>query len=450
MKVWGVAVLCLIATGRLLAQAPAQPPSRVAQANAALDALLARDFGKITSQFDPGMTAAMPGSALGDGWDRTAAQVGALVKRAPAAQQQRGAFTAVVIACDFERAKLEVTIVFNEAGQIAGLQIRPPAAAVAYATPAYAVAGAYTERNVTVGAGEWALPGTLTMPVGSGPFPAVVLVHGSGPNDRDETIGPNKTFKDLALGLGSRGVAVLRYDKRTLVYGSKLAGMAGLTVKDETIDDALEAVKLLKTTAAIDPARIFVIGHSLGATVAPRIGAADPAIAGLVIMAGVVRSLPETIVDQLQYLAAADGTVTPDEQKGIDDARKTVEAVAKLTAADAKSTTMIANAPASYWLDLRGYDPPAAALKLTQRLLILQGARDYQVTTIDYERWHSALVAKPNVEFHLYPALNHLFLPGTGKSLPAEYAVRGHVPVEVIEDIANWIKRPAKSATVLR
>ncbi len=118
--------------------------------------------------------------------------------------------------------------------RLSGLSMRPPAPEVPYAPPDYAVAGAYTEREVTVGSGEWALPGTLTMPAGPGRFPAVVLVHGSGPNDRDETFGPNKTFKDLALGLASRGVAVLRYDKRTKVYGAKIAPLKQFTVKEET------------------------------------------------------------------------------------------------------------------------------------------------------------------------------------------------------------------------
>src|SRR5437868_1155092 len=72
----------------------------------------------------------------------------------------------------------------------------------------------FDEREVTVGKGEWELPGTLGLPKGSGPFPAVVLVQGSGPQDRDETMGVNKPFQDIAWGLASNGIAVLRYDKR--------------------------------------------------------------------------------------------------------------------------------------------------------------------------------------------------------------------------------------------
>jgi pimeloyl-ACP methyl ester carboxylesterase len=200
-------------------------------------------------------------------------------------------------------------------------------------------------------------------------------------------------------------------------------------------------VAVLRGEASIDKARIFVLGHSLGGMVAPRIAAADPKLAGIIIMAGLVRPLDQALLDQYQYIAGADGTISEVEQKMIDDAKKLVAEVAALTAADAASGRItLASAPASYWFDLRGYDPPAAAAKLSQRILVLQGERDYQVTVADFEKWKAALASRPNAEFHLYPALNHLFLPGTGKSVPAEYQVPGHVPAEVIRDIAAWIK----------
>lgn len=438
-----VAFLVLTAGPWARQSSPAQTPlpSRVARAEAVLEALLAHDAGKIVAQFDAAMKAALTEQALRDGWDKTAAQIGALVKRGAPQEQQRGAYTTVAIPCEFERGKLDFTVVFNAAGEIAGLSMRPPASAVPWTAPDYATPANFTEREVTVGGGgEWPLPGTLTVPVGAGPFPAIVLVHGSGPNDRDESIGANKTFKDLALGLASRGVAVLRYEKRTKVYGAKVAALKQFTVKEETIDDALAAVALLRKEPSIDPARVFVLGHSLGGMVAPRIGAADPKIAGLIVMAGAARSLDQAIYEQYQYLFAADGTITADEQKLIDDARKTIAEVAKLTPEDAPAGRMISGAPASYWLDLRGYDPPAAAARLPQRMLILQGARDYQVTVAEFEKWKAALARKSNVEFHLYPSLNHLFLPGTGKSLPAEYSVPGHVLVDVVNDIAAWVK----------
>ena len=386
------------------------------------------------------MKGALPEDSLQKAWDGAVLQLGPFKSRGMTREQQRGVYTAVIVSCEFERGKMDVTIVFDVAGQVAGLQMKPPAAPVEYALPDYAVASAYTEREVTIGSGEWALPGTLSVPSGPGPFPAVVLVHGSGPNDRDESFGPNKTFKDLALGLASRGVAVLRYDKRTLVHRAKVAPLTQFTVKEETIDDAIAAVDVLRNTPSINPTKIFVLGHSLGGTVAPRIAAADPRVAGLIVMAGAVRSLDQSVFDQYTYLAQADGTVSAAEQKIIDEAKNTIDVVAKLTPADAKSGRSIAGGPVSYWLDLRGFDPPAAAARLPQRMLILQGARDYQVTVADFERWKTALAGKANVQFRLYPALNHFFLAGTGKSLPAEYQIPGHVPVEVIEDIAGWIK----------
>jgi fermentation-respiration switch protein FrsA (DUF1100 family) len=152
------------------------------------------------------------------------------------------------------------------------------------------------------------------------------------------------------------------------------------------------------------------------------------------------RPLEDAIVEQTEYLANADGVVTPDEQKAIDDMKQIRGEIRALTQADAASHKVVFHAPASYWLDLRGYDPPTAAKSLKQPMLILQGERDYQVTMPEFARWKAALGSKPNVTFKSYPSLNHLMIAGTGKSLPAEYNTPGHVDRQVVDDIAAWIK----------
>jgi hypothetical protein len=433
-----LACLCAAAL-RLTAQSPqGAPPTPEQRAHALVDLLAKQDFATVTADFDATMKAALTDDQLRAGWTSTIQQAGAFRRQAGTKLDARGALQIVVVTCEFERSSIDIQVVYNAAGLVAGLSMRP--AAVPYTPPAYATAGTYTEEETTVGSGEWVLPGTLTRPAGAGPFPAVVLVHGSGPNDRDETIGPNKPFKDLALGLASRGIAVLRFDKRTRVYGAKLGVISQFTVKEESIDDALLAVARLRATPKIDPARIFVIGHSLGGTLIPRIGLADARLAGLIVMAGAVRSIPQAMLDQTRYLSMADGTISPAEQRQIDAMQKLGDAVKALTPADAASPASMSGAPASYWLDLRGYDPPQIATGLKTPMLILQGERDYQVTMADdFAKWKAALSSKATVTFHSYPALNHLFIAGTGPSLPGEYNVPSHVDGDVIRDIAAWI-----------
>ncbi len=436
----GRALLALVA---IAAAAPGQPPpdDPASHAQAVLAALAAREFTKVESQFTDTMTAALP-AGLEPSWTALAKQAGAFKSCGATHVQSLANLQVTVTLCEFERAKLDAQVVFDRAGKIAGLLFRPPTAPAApYSPPSYARPASYTEGELTVGADQWTLPAALDTPVGAGPFPAVVLVHGSGPNDRDETILGNKPFRDLALGLASRGIAVLRYDKRTKVYPARLAGLADFTVKQEVIDDALAAVKTVRAQPRIDPARIFVLGHSLGGMLIPRIAAADDTIAGVIVMAGAARPIEQAILEQTQYLAMADGTITPDEQKQIDEAKKLVDAVHALTPEDAKSPAPIFGAPASYWLDLRGYDAPVAGKALKQPMLVLQGERDYQVTMTEFARWKSALAAKPDVTFHSYPPLNHLFIAGTGTSLPKEYETPGHVDEAVIDDIASWITR---------
>jgi uncharacterized protein len=402
------------------------------------------DFTGASRLFDDKLLQAFPEAKVKETWLQLIGQVGPFQKILTCQAVDKGETRIVTVSCQFEKAPIDFRAVFNQSGQMSGLNYQLAPDTSPYNPPAYVRAAAFQEVEVTVGSGEWALPGTLSLPVGAGPFPAVVLVHGSGPQDRDEAIGPNKTFRDLAWGLASQGIAVLRYEKRTKAHAEKFTPerIARITSQEEVIDDALSAVQLLRQTPRIDPGRIYVLGHSLGATLAPRIGQQDPSIAGLIVMAGMTRPLEDTILDQYTYLYSLSGSMT-DEQKA------ELEQL-KVKVARAKDPDLSDQVPAedlplgiypAYWLDLRGYQPAEVAKSLAMRLFVLQGGRDYQVTTTgDYPAWQNALGEKSNATLKLYPKLFHLFIAGEGPSTPQEYFVEGHVSDEVIQDIAGWIR----------
>ena len=407
--------------------------------------LAAGDYDAAISRFDSNLRQAFPEARMKDTWLQILGQVGALQEIVACQAMELPDNRLVTVTCQFEKAAVDIRVAFDASGQMLGLSTLPAASRAPYQAPAYVRPQAFYETEVTVGGGEWPLPGTLSLPEGAGPFPAVVLVHGSGPQDRDETIGPNKPFRDLAEGLASQGVAVLRYEKRTKLQAGHLsaAQIARITVQEEVIDDALSAGQLLRQTPGIDPGRIYVLGHSLGATLAPRIGQQDPALAGLIIMAGMTRPFEDTILDQYTYLFHLSGALTDAQQAELEQLQLKVARVKDPSLSDqVAAKDLPLDLHPAYWLSLRGYRPAQAAQSLAMRLLVLQGARDYQVTAAgDFPAWQQALDGQPGATLKLYPRLSHLFIEGEGPSTPQDYLIPGHVSAQVVEDIARWIKR---------
>ncbi len=408
------------------------------------------DFTAVEQRLADTLKPFLPPEALQATWQGLEQQAGTFQRLGETSVVQTQQVQVYVVTCIFEHTSLDVNIVLNEANEISSLTVTPVGTVerqlnTTYEPPPYAHPELFQEHEVQIGDGKWVLPGTLSIPQGNGPFPAVLLVHGSGPNDRDETIPPNKPFRDLAWGLASQGIAVLRYDKRTKVYAASLNSEKDtLTVKEEVIDDALKAVDLLRDRPEIDSRHTFVLGHSLGGYLAPRLGAADPEICGLIILAGSARPLEDLLLDQMNYilsLSVSDPIVREQQLAVLKKQVALIKDPDRLPTAAA--TDLPFNVPAAYWLDLNTYQPEKVARTLKQPMLFLQGESDYQVTQDDFQIWQNALRERTDVQFITYPTLSHLFMPVEGgqRATPATYSVAGHVTEDVINEIGSWIKQ---------
>ncbi|MFI5262955.1 MAG: alpha/beta fold hydrolase [Candidatus Kapaibacterium sp.] len=370
-----------------------------------------------------------------EGWKSIMAKLGKLKKQTRSRVEEIKPYTDVFLTCAFDSGTIDIKIVFKETPAIIGYFFVP---VQKYSPPPYADTLATTERNIEVRTGNYILSGVLTLPKKGGLFPVVILVHGSGPHDKDETIGYNKPFKDLAYGLAAKGIATLRYDKRTFAYGIKSApDPKKITLKEETVDDAESALRLAKTFKEIDANKIFLLGHSLGAIAAPRIAKAAPFIAGIIFMAGNARPFEDVILDQMAYILPLQAP-----KKQADSILQEVTAqVARIRRHDFNDSTATLPLGLSgvYWKDIKNYDQLKTAMSLSTPMLFLQGDKDYQVTMKDFNLWKQSLRLKKNATFISYPGLYHLFMPGEGR--PSDYDKTDHISEKVVSDIAEWIKK---------
>ncbi len=369
-------------------------------------------------------------------------QLGAFKEVTSASEQGAG----FLVRAAFQRGSGTFRVAFDPDGRIAGFTVAKldvDSTSTDFERPAYAQPDRYRESSIELTPTETkrgSLPGTLTVPVGRGPFPAVVLVHGSGPNDQDETLGPNKPFRDLAWGLASRGIAVLRYNKRTKEHPTAMAP-AEITLAYEVTDDVQLATKLLRTRSEIDPKRIFVLGHSLGAMAAPTIARDDANTAGIIVMAGPARPLIDLIEEQIAYIGSIDPAqaATPQYQAQMALIRKSAAAIRE--GRGDTLTEAILGMPPAYIVRFSKVDAPKIAATLSKPILVIHGGRDYQVTMKDYERWRKVLGRRSNVTWLLFEDLNHLMIKGSGPSTPTEYMTAGHVDERIIQAVAEWVEQ---------
>lgn len=340
----------------------------------------------------------------------------------------------------FERYNLRFLVSFDKDQHINTLRLMPVPAEPVKSTATYDKTK-ISEQDITIETDGFKLPGTLTLPLGKTKVPVVILVHGSGPNDRDETIGPNKPFRDLAWGLAKHGIAVIRYDKRTRIYGESFVPVGRQMDFDvETVDDALSAIKLAKSRVEIATDSVYILGHSQGGTLAPRIAERSKELAGIILLAGLARPLEDAIVEQTTYLTALSDTSTAAKAK-IATVKQQALNIKRIGTADFDAKVpLLLNIPSSYWAFANAYKPVNVAAKLSLPILILQGERDYQVTMEDFGLWRTGLIGHKNVRFKSYPKLNHLMQEGSGKSVPAEYGQPSSIPDYVVNDVASFVR----------
>lgn len=265
----------------------------------------------------------------------------------------------------------------------------------------------FSEKIQAMGAGPQIQAAWAEATGSLGPFKKLSEVKrnpiGSGPNDRDETIGANKPFRDLAEGLASRGIVVFRYDKRTFAHAAR---MANATIATEVLEDAVAAIALLRKRTDVDPKRVVVVGHSLGALLAPEIARLSKAN-GAVVLAPPARTPWQILPQQYRYLGVPEAQVAEIEKK-------------LFAIRDGKSEEATLGASAAYWRDWASRDGISVAKALSVPMLVMRGDRDYQV------------IAE-------VPGANHLFIVGAGKPGPAEYEVAGHVDANVVNAIASFV-----------
>lgn len=408
-----------------------------------VDAMARGDYASATKNIDGNVKGLLSEDWLRHGWNEVVGKSGSFIRRTGTRQETIDGHRIVYVTCKFEKFVWDVSVRVTDNETIDKVHYNANSFQNAsYTQPSYVNEDRFVERTIIVNYQKWQLHGMLTLPVTDEPCPVVILVPESSLRDRDNAYNMNRPYQDIAWGLASQGIAVLRYDGLTS-YPDNLKTIGVLTdnwtAKDEVTGVVDTAIALCQQRKEIDKEHIYVLGHGQSGYLLPRIGRMHSDIAGLILSAANARRPEDALLSEVIYkLQASERVLSVDANALVANIKKTRTEISTLTPSSDKSKRILGQ-PVSYWLDLKGYDAAVMAKTLKQPMLVLQTGRDFQTTEADNEIWNKALGSKPSVKIVKYPKLNHIYIQGEGQITQIEYVMPGNVSGEVVNDIAGWI-----------